>query len=120
MKVRNRPTPDGRELGKNMARFADVEEANWKFELGFYPVRCPSCAFKKGTIPNGCVSTTMDATKCTLENVPFFCHYGERRESLTTLCAGYLLLRSEHPIKVDWPFSDEMDTGTSSTMRKAE
>jgi hypothetical protein len=36
--------------------------------------RCSTCAFRAGTVPNGCEQTVMDAVKCVKEDVVFRCH----------------------------------------------
>lgn len=87
----NLPTPEGAELGRHLARFADQEEAKFADP----PKRCHDCAFRAGTIPNGCEQTLMDAVKCTFEGEPFYCHNGMRDGEPTRLCAGYLLLRAD-------------------------
>lgn len=95
--IRNRPTPEGQELGSHLARlFGDV------------PGRCQSCAFRAGTIPNGCPTTVMDALKCLLEKVPFTCH--EDKSDDPRLCAGYAAMLDENPpVEVPWPFSYEVE-----------
>jgi hypothetical protein len=106
MSVRNRPSDEGRAMGEQLARFAEVAERRWAGEgAGFVPVRCKTCAFRAGSIPNGCTSTVMDATKCMLERIPFLCH---ERDGL---CGGYLLLVGGEPspatpIEAPWPFSE--------------
>ena len=96
-KVRNRPTELGREAGKHLARLCDDAEAK---KMLIRPC-CTTCAFRAGTIPNGCESTVMDALKCSMEDVRFNCH--ETHLS----CAGWLAMRSKKPFEVNWPFSDE-------------
>lgn len=106
-KVRNLPTTEGRELGEQLARFVDKAEQDWREQRGCVPVRCPTCAFKKGSLPNGCVSTVMDATKCLIEKVPFLCHH-KIEEGTRTLCAGYLMLAgpTKKPVECPWDFSE--------------
>lgn len=114
-KERNRPSQDGRAVGENLARFADVEEEKWRKELGFVPARCASCAYRKGTYPNGCLSTVADAMKCTMERNPFMCHHGVKlkgpksEQKPLTICAGWLLLHSgTPPVEAPWPYNDEI------------
>lgn len=87
----NAPTPEGAELGRHLARFADQEEAAHPDA----PKRCGDCAFRAGTLPNQCPQTLMDAVKCTMEGEPFHCHLGMRDGEPTRLCAGYLLMKCE-------------------------
>src|SRR5947207_14076787 len=118
MAERNRPSQEGRALGENIARFADVEEDKWRKELGYVPVRCKSCAYRKGSYPNSCLSTVADAMKCTMERIPFFCHHDVKlkqsgKQQPHTICGGWILLYSnEPPVKAPWPF-----TGTQPSNR---
>jgi len=102
-KVINEPTREGFEHGYHLARFIDAEEAKGPLPNG--RERCHNCAFRQGTYPNGCVTTTMDALKCAMEGEPFLCH-----EDLKP-CAGWMLWRRGDPkrkVEVPWPFSDEL------------
>lgn len=105
MKEINEPTREGFELGYRHSLFVDAEEA--KAPLANGQQRCATCAFRQGTYPNGSPTTQMDALKCVIEGVPFYCHEDTRQ-----LCAGYALLRraSAGTAQVTWPFSDEIHT----------
>lgn len=94
-------------MGKELARFADQAERQWADELALVPVRCKSCAFRAGTVPNGCESTTLDALKCIVEGVPFLCHQELEGYGEGALCAGYLMLvgAGDGPT-MQWPFSE--------------
>ena len=100
MPERNRPTLEGRELGGHFARFADAEDAAMRARAGAAPERCGTCAFRGGTIPNGCGGTLLDALRCILEDTPFYCH--ERPHQGERLCGGYLLLRDGEAQKAPW------------------
>ena len=77
--VRNTPTPEGRELGANLARMT-----------GEVPGACGDCAFRAGTRANGCAVSLMSAIKCVMENDPFYCHYGVPDEAVPArVCAGW-------------------------------
>lgn len=104
--IRNRPCATGRALGENMARFADRAEQEWREQLGIVAKRCASCAFTKGTFPNGCLSTMADATKCVLEDRPFYCHHATA-DGIEPICAGWLMLRGPNltPAVCPWPFA---------------
>ena len=106
-KVRNKPCELGKALGKNMAKFADHAEQEWREQMGFIPLRCLSCAFRAGTFANGCLTTQADANKCVLERIPFFCHHKSNGFVNLSICAGYLLLagKESEPVKVPWEFS---------------
>lgn len=96
---RNLPTDEGRELGVQLARIADRAAERWQDQLGFVPVRCGSCAFRAGTVPNGCLPTLANAVKCAVENDPFKCHefkgWRDGSGEPVTTCAGYMLAQSE-------------------------
>jgi hypothetical protein len=96
-KVRNRPTDLGREAGIQLARLCDAAERS---RMPLHP-RCTTCAFRAGTIPNGCEATVLDANKCLIENIPFMCH--ERKGQP---CSGWATMRiKDSKIKAPWPFS---------------
>lgn len=97
----NVATPEGRELGEQLARFADAEaERQGKDE------RCATCAFRQGDhVANGSPETLMTALKCATEREPFFCHEEDRP------CAGWLLMRcpAGRTVKVPWEIVDGAD-----------
>lgn len=66
----HRVTPEGRAAGEQTARL--VEKAIAK--LGEPDERCKTCAFRAGTVPNGCAQTQCDVMKCIIERKPFMCH----------------------------------------------
>ncbi len=110
----NRVTPQGRELGANLARMTDPEVAaliasgEWDHDE-----RCVSCAFRAGTIPNGCAQTQLDALKCVLEKQTFGCHVA--RDGLPAgahACMGWFAAMQARggpiarpAIACPWPFS---------------
>jgi hypothetical protein len=94
----NLPTPEGRALGRELARLCDGEIGVGRDD------RCSTCAFRSGTVPNGCAPTLMDALKCMMERVPFYCHEQEGK-----LCAGWREMlpgKGEPAVAVPWAFSD--------------
>lgn len=105
----HRTTPHGRELGLHLARLTNPMIFQLSLE-GEPDARCQSCAFTLGTVPNGSPQATMDALKCVMEGVPFYCHVkrlpsGER-ETCHGWYAGRVALggaRQEMP----WPFSTD-------------
>lgn len=111
--VRNKPTELGRSFGKNIARFCEERIKKYAGTGMAVPQRCGTCAFREGTVPNGCETTVWDAMKCALEGkVRFMCHE-HRRDDEPPICAGYLLLANEgNPTTIkpeyDFPFSDEV------------
>lgn len=96
--IPNRPSEIGREAGEGIAKMAD------NAARVFGDTRCGTCAFRDGTIPNGCASTVMDAMKCVMEHRDFNCH-----EDLTKLCGGYDASRKAcagmPPVECPWPWS---------------
>ena len=72
--IPNEATPEGRELGRELARLADVEYARTGRDS-----RCETCAFRHGEhLANGSVASLMSAVKCVLERTPFYCHETDR------------------------------------------
>ena len=114
----NRPTPEGRLLGEQIARFADDAMSAKRAAAPAYPERCNSCAFRLGTVPNGCPTTLMDALKCVLEVEPFMCHevLDDGREPVK-VCAGWaaMLTPDREPVKVPWGFSTECGAYTETS-----
>lgn len=96
----NLPTSEGRALGTELARLCDGEARSRPEE----PDRCRTCAFRAGTAPNGCVPTLMDALKCAMEGVPFYCHESPCGEP-TRLCAGWRLMLFRERCTAPWEFS---------------
>lgn len=108
MTIRNRPTPEGRELGKMLARFCDDAEPAARLRMPDLPPRCNSCAFRAGPhTANGSPVTQMDALKCVMEGREFECHEPAREGHL---CSGWamLMLAKDAPDFTDapWPFSE--------------
>ena len=111
----NRPTPEGIAAGAELARLCDIAAAEQLAQDpgAVLPERCSSCAFRLGTIPNGCLSTIGDAVKAVMERVPFWCHQHMKPDGEPTqLCSGWrLMFRPDaEPVRVPWPFSDEVVT----------
>lgn len=101
MKIVNRPSDLGRDLGGELVRLVEPV-----MDKAVADARCSSCAFRAGTVPNACLTTAADALKCTLEGWPFFCHMGEK-----PVCAGWVAARAPmngQTMRAPWPWSDEM------------
>lgn len=81
----SRVSPEGRAMGAQLARLAD-RSCTALAQQGEADDRCKSCAFRAGTVPNGCLQTQMDALKAVVENVPFHCHQHDRKGSV---CHGW-------------------------------
>ncbi|MDB5885009.1 MAG: hypothetical protein JWR74_1180 [Polaromonas sp.] len=90
----SRTTLEGRKLGAQFAQVAD-EECRTLAEKHDEPdERCLSCAFRAGTVPNGCPQTQLDVAKAVFENVPFMCHaHQDAGGSHATICHGWFALR---------------------------
>ncbi len=104
----NRVSPEGKRLGEQMARLCDREVAKLIAE-GEYSEdeRCKSCAFRLGTVPNGCLQTQADVMKAVMEHEPFFCHMTDVPG--TEVCAGWFAsvqaLKNKSKVICPWPYS---------------
>jgi hypothetical protein len=67
-----------------------VQEAKDRKRFPNQRPRCNDCAFRAGTLPNGCEVTLADAIKCAFEGQVFFCHKGKADKP----CMGWLTLQS--------------------------
>jgi hypothetical protein len=85
-KGHHRVTPEGKMIGALMVRLAEAEIARLAIE-GEPDERCASCAFRLGTVPNGCPQTQMDVSKAVAEKVPFMCH--AVKQIGTKVCHGW-------------------------------
>lgn len=81
----HRVSPEGRELGAQIVRMTEPMVRRLA-QQGEPDERCRSCAFRAGTVPNGCFQTQMDVLKAVVERTPFACHQGDRRGHL---CHGW-------------------------------
>lgn len=109
----NRVTPEGRALGEQLVRLTEPAIAGLAAE-GEPDERCKSCAFRPGTVPNGCLQTQADALKAVVEGVPFMCH---QHDKLEHACHGWYAarvalrmaeVRRGRPLEMTtcpWPFS---------------
>ena len=98
----SRVSEEGKSMGRLTSHMADHGKRLLKAEgltnLNLPTVRdemCPSCAFRHGTVPNGCIQTQMDALKAIVEAVPFLCHAPKDGR----MCAGYIAARASHVAK---------------------
>ena len=87
---RNRVTPEGRSLGAQMVRMTEPIIAELASK-GEPDRRCKSCAFRTGTVPNGCPQTQLDALKAVIEGVQFDCH---QPDTATGFCYGWFAARA--------------------------
>jgi hypothetical protein len=102
----NLPTPEGRALGREIARLCDTELAGKRDD------RCPTCAFRAGEhIANGSPETLMEAVKCLAEGEPFWCHEHDRA------CAGWVALRfpKDGLVKMPWEYCGGVDSADGVT-----
>jgi hypothetical protein len=89
----HRVSPEGKAMGKDMARLADAEWAALT-ATGEEDDRCTTCAFRAGTVPNGCFQTQSDAVKAVCENVPFMCHsHQDKHGRYDRICGGWFAVR---------------------------
>lgn len=94
----NRVTPEGWQLGKEVARICDIEAAKQDRDG-----RCWTCAFRAGDhLANGSPETLMSALKSVAERTPFWCHERDRP------CVGWTLMRvnSGAEVEVPWEHSE--------------
>jgi hypothetical protein len=91
--TRNVPTPEGRALGAQLARFFDLEQPKVEARFPGSTERCKSCAFRLGTFPNGCPETVVDAFNCIISGNPFYCHMDMKDGQPTKLCTGWAVLQ---------------------------
>lgn len=110
-----RVCPDGIKIGGITARAA---EAGVKLLInhGEPDTRCKTCAFRTGTVPNGCYQTQLDALKATSEGVTFYCHHAKKGEQ-KPICHGWYASRvfmrqagMDMNIKAPWDFSSNDET----------
>lgn len=99
-----RVSPQGRALGAQLVRITEPA-INALAAQGEPDERCRSCAFRAGTVPNGCAQTQADAIKAVIENVPFMCHQADR---LHQCCHGWFAarwaIRQAEKVKGPMPF----------------
>ncbi len=93
----NLPTELGAALGVELARITEVELAKVREQFPTVAPPCNECAFVKGTVPNQCGPTLMDAIKCVVEAEPFYCHKGlSENDEPRRICAGYMAAMGAH------------------------
>ncbi len=111
-KDHSRVSPQGLAMGMKMANRVEPIIQHLAAE-GEPDERCKSCAFRAGTVPNGCLQTQMDALKATLEQTPFRCHVDHYPNGEHKLCAGWLATQwgaAYRPVvKCPWEFSPPDD-----------
>lgn len=89
----HRVSPEGRAAGAIVARLADAECVALARD-GEADERCKTCAFRAGTVPNGCAQTQLDVQKALLEDVPFMCHcHLDAAGRPTKVCFGWFAVR---------------------------
>ena len=109
--VPNRPTPEGIAAGKQLARLwrSAMRDAVTQHPdaVAAIPDRCKTCAFREGTIPNGCPETIMDALKCVMEKEPFMCHHDMKNGKPTKMCAGWIVTQraDRDPVEAPWDWT---------------
>lgn len=94
----SRTSPQGRAMGKNASRMADLGRARLA-ALGLDGAQapmlraemCKSCACRPGSVPNGCLQTQLDFLKSVHEGTPFGCHAPMDGK----ICAGWIRARAE-------------------------
>lgn len=110
----HRVTPEGKAMGVLMSRLADAECAALARQEE-PDERCKTCAFRAGTVPNGCAQTQCDVAKAVFEDVPFLCHsHSDGHGRYDKICHGWFAVRrivdrmeraTGEKITVPWEFS---------------
>lgn len=100
----SRVTPEGRALGEQMVKLYDIAVRRLGDDAD-PDERCKTCAFRLGTVPNGCPQTQLDTSKCLAEGIAFHCH-----QKPGQLCHGwataYMGLHDiMPPLDCDYPLS---------------
>jgi hypothetical protein len=117
----HRVTPEGREMGEQLVRLTEPAIKQLEAE-GEPDERCKTCAFRAGTVPNGCPQTQMDAMKAGLEGVPFLCHsHTNGRGEYYAPCWGWFAMRvalKGAEIKCPWEFSPPDDLPASAPQQE--
>lgn len=104
----SRVSDEGKKAGELMASVADVG-MKILADLGESVEYCKTCAFRRGTVPNGCAQTQLDTMKAVFEGKPFHCHVN-KVHGMRDICQGWFAAR-QHPkfktmsIPCDWEFS---------------
>lgn len=128
-----RTSPEGFACGAQLVRLTEPTIAALAAE-GEPDERCRTCAFRSGTVPNGCAQTMADAIKCVVEAHPFLCHQHDRKG---LPCHGWYaarvaLRRAEERsgqklnVQVPWDFSppdedfDKVEAAHAKRERKAK
>lgn len=86
----SRVSPEGVALGKTAVAMAEKGLLALMAE-GETDDRCKTCAFRAGTVPNGCAQTQLDVFKCVIENKPFLCHQTSKNQNV---CHGWYAARN--------------------------
>jgi hypothetical protein len=122
----HRTSPEGRALGEQMAKMFDIAERRLG-DMADPDERCATCAFRAGTVPNGCAQTQLDISKCVAEGIPFYCHQPRQGQ----LCHGWSTTHiGLHdilpPLDCDYPLSPPdsqrhiVDAAEAKRERRAE
>jgi hypothetical protein len=91
--VPNRPTALGKKIGRYLARLTEKCEKSLRLGGRIVPEPCGTCAFRRGTIPNGCEETVSDAMKAVAErDRTFMCHERPNGEAPTKVCGGFAIV----------------------------
>lgn len=108
-----RVTTEGQQLGAKLVEWFEphIEDLS---ALGEPDARCKTCAFRLGTIPNGCPQTQMEVLKCVLEQDEFSCHCRVDAKGEPEICHGWLaamdlaIRRGDRLVKCPWPATGEV------------
>lgn len=105
---KNRITPEGWLMGKELARLCDTAAAKHGRDG-----RCGTCAARAGDhLANGSPETLMTFLKSAAERTPFWCHEVDRP------CQGWLLMRCDAGDEREMPWS-HVDAADPSEVKAA-
>lgn len=117
MATRNKPCDVGRAVGAELARLTGDATAGAPM--------CASCAFKPGTVPNGCITSVADAMKCVFEGERFWCHHDKKNGDPTRVCAGWkasvidFLAKGGSFSELSWPYTTDKEAMAEFERRAA-
>ena len=100
-----RVSAEGKQIGAMLSNVVTKAAARLALE-GDPDERCKSCAFRAGTVPNGCAQTQLDALKAVMEKTPFMCHVNQCSKGKRKICYGWCAatwaLKGMQPIDMSW------------------
>ena len=98
---KNKPCEVGEQLGSLIATYYEDAEK--------FGDPCKTCAFRRGTFSNRCLTTTADALKCVVDCDPFLCHQDKGMPCKGWVAAAERALSDKSkPASATWLYTDEL------------